>query len=741
MRCSGRWALQLEHVAARNAETGRAVKSWLPSVFALAAVSCVVAIVLALWAGPMSLAAATFVAAAAPAMLAPLFWLREGYSRGRFLKSALGSVPAIVLVALMLRIALGASVMPGRLVLATLVVVAMLAVAHQAATLIEDMLRRLEAGESPAREWSYWTVTAILWLASAAPLWLGPVADLAAGIQPRLPSILLGSSPLAHLAVACGHDVLRDQWVYAHTSLGALQVDYPRLPLVLSVYVVAAVALSILRAAEARVVGGLALLVVGAGLGGAAQAADPLEVEVVPAWHGWSRPGRLTEAEVRLQSQRSGVVDVVIAADGARVRTRLALDAGQASVNHIPLRAAETIAVAVRRNGKQRASLDSRLSLSESPLLAWAAPLPVGGPFAGFHAVAVEPTELPRTAAAYSSIDALVIDRRVMASLGQQQLAALLSYVAGCGRTIVISKSSPADEGLFRAAVGCGGRGFATVAAAGEVAPSLAAMLAIPAATSLETPALATVTGPDLRGWYAVATVLAVCAAAILTAGIFTSSLALAIGLPALLATAALWFMQARAPESRLTVWAESAAGERVAQYRGLLQSSLLRRGHATIPVPATLSRPQTCRGEDHATWSWDAAARRFSAVQVDGRLFGSVSLCFAGEFPVARSAVLRPAGDGRMALGNAGGSSLPSGILAWRGGVLPFAELQPAAQITLDPGRVTAATGGAQGLALSRTPPDAQSILWPLDLGRVRNAPAQSQAWLLMRIGSSEQG
>jgi hypothetical protein len=100
----------------------------------------------------------------------------------------------------------------------------------------------------------------------------------------------------------------------------------------------------------------------------------------------------------------------------------------------------------------------------------------------------------------------------------------------------------------------------------------------------------------------------------------------------------------------------------------------------------------------------------------------------------------MRPAGDGRLALSNAGGSSLPSGMLAWRGGLLPFETLQPAEQITLDPGGITGATSGAQGLALSRTPPDAQSILWPLDLGRVKHAPAQSQAWLLVRIGSSEQ-
>ena len=682
------------------------MKSWLPSVFALAAVSCVVAIVLALRAGPMSPAAATFLAAAVPAMLAPLFWLREGYARDRLLQSALAPVLAMVVVALGLRIAVGASAAPGPLALAGLVIIAMLTAAHQAAALVEDTLRRLGAGDSLARDWSYWTVTAVLWLAAAAPLWLGPLADLFAGARPRLPTFVLGSSPLAHLAAAAGYDILRGQWFYAHSSLGGLQVDYPRLPLLLSAYIAAAIALTLVRAGQARLLGGLAAVVLALGLAGAAQAADPLDVEVIPAWDGWSRPGRVTEVEVRLRSQRSEAVEVVLTAGSASVRTRVALDAGQHSINHVPLRAAETITTAVRRNGKQRANLESRLSLSESPLLAWVAPLPAAGPFGGFHPVAIEPEELPRTAAAYSSIDALVIDRRLMSSLDQRQLAALLSHVASCGRTIVVSPVAPADEGLFRAAVGCGGRAFATVTSAGEVASSLATIAARSTAPPLAALSLATVMGPDLRVWYAITALLAASAAAIVIGAVFTSSLASAIAVPALLAAGSLWFVQVRAPQSRLTVWAEAGVGERVAQYQGLLQTSELRRGSVRIPVPDTLARPQTCHDDDRATWEWDAVARRFSAVKVEGRLFGRASLCFAGEFPVARAAVMRLAGDDRMTPGNA-----------------------------------AAASSGAQALALSRTPVDAHSILWPLDLGRVQHAPAQSQAWLLMRVDPSEQG
>jgi len=78
-------------------------------------------------------------------------------------------------------------------------------------------------------------------------------------------------------------------------------------------------------------------------------------------------------------------------------------------------------------------------------------------------------------------------------------------------------------------------------------------------------------------------------------------------------------------------------------------------------------------------------------------------------------------------------------GVAAASGRLDAVEKLPPVSGV--DPGNVAAATNGAEGLALSRTPFDAQSILWPLDLGRVQHAPAQSQAWLLMRIGSSEQG
>ena len=484
--------------------------------------------------------------------------------------------------------------------------------------------------------------------------------------------------------------------------------------------------------AEARPRGRGILLAAVACVSCAASASDSLPLEVIPAWDGWSRPGRITELELRLHSLERRSVTVRVNAGLETVRTEIALEPGQPSSTFIPLRAAESVTVDTGGEGDTR---DVRLALSESPLLAWVVPAGDAEPFAGFHGVSFDPGRLPHTSSAYSSIDALVIDRRLLPSLAQDQFAAWLSYVAGCGRTVLVG-ASPADEGLFRTAVGCGGHSFAAVASAGDVGAELDRMLAAAVERPPDAVSLSQVDGPDLRAWYLVVTVLAVCAAVVVLAGIFTSSLAAAIVVPALLAAGVFGFMQSRSPEGRLVVWAESGAQEHLAQYRGLQRGIALGRGRFDMPVLAALARPQACRADDTILWSWDAPARRLSSARFEGRLFSSASLCYAGEFPVARSADVRALADGRIALSNTGASTSPAGALAWNRQLFPVGELRPGGEIVVAPEGGKRAQGGAQGMALNRTPLDAQAILWPLDLGRVTDAPSQSQAWLLLRVG-----
>jgi hypothetical protein len=100
----------------------------------------------------------------------------------------------------------------------------------------------------------------------------------------------------------------------------------------------------------------------------------------------------------------------------------------------------------------------------------------------------------------------------------------------------------------------------------------------------------------------------------------------------------------------------------------------------------------------------------------------------------VAREAVVRPASQGRLALVNAGASGLPAGKLAWNDRLFAFDSLTAGQQVEFDPAGGATPVDGAEALALARTPVDAQAVLWPLELERVTGAPAQSQAWLLVR-------
>jgi hypothetical protein len=157
------------------------------------------------------------------------------------------------------------------------------------------------------------------------------------------------------------------------------------------------------------------------------------------------------------------------------------------------------------------------------------------------------------------------------------------------------------------------------------------------------------------------------------------------------------------------------------------------RRGTANVDLHAELAAPALCRERHDATWHWDAAQRRFARITVQGRLFDSVSLCYSGSFPVARSAAWRLINDGRAVLRNTGPSEWPPGQLLWRGTVRALPGVASGADFELVSDVADGATNAVQRLALSRTSPDDAALLWPLDLGTVAGAPAHSQAWLLV--------
>jgi hypothetical protein len=305
----------------------------------------------------------------------------------------------------------------------------------------------------------------------------------------------------------------------------------------------------------------------------------------------------------------------------------------------------------------------------------------------------------------------------------------------------VLVGADPDTAALFAAGAGCGGRALGAAPDTSGAGAVLAGLLQQSPREPPRASSLAALSGADLTAWRLVLAILAGCAALLLLGGVFTSSLPLLVIFAGTLSLAAAWFVQSRPTAAQLAVWAEAGPGERLARYGALQRSTVQRRGSAVVELHAELAAPTACRERRDATWHWDAAQGRFARITFPGRLFDSVSLCYSGSFPVARSAAWRVADDGRAVLRNTGPSEWPPSQLLWRGTVQALPGVAPGTEVELASDAAAGATNAVQRLALSRTSPNDAALLWPLDLGTVAGAPAQSQAWLLVAAGATAAG
>jgi hypothetical protein len=108
-----------------------------------------------------------------------------------------------------------------------LALLAVLLIAHAAAAALERHWTARPTGDAHARPAAGLTVAAVLAVAGTLPFWLGPAAELAARQHPAALDLVVAWSPVTHLAVASGHDILRQAWLYEHANLAALPVEYP----------------------------------------------------------------------------------------------------------------------------------------------------------------------------------------------------------------------------------------------------------------------------------------------------------------------------------------------------------------------------------------------------------------------------------------------------------------------------------------------------------------------------------
>jgi hypothetical protein len=141
---------------------------------------------------------------------------------------------------------------PSRSIVPLTFALGMVVTARLAAIAVAGALRSNSMAGTAVDEWARWLVAATLWLLTAAPLWLGPLADLQAREGTAVAEAIVAASPLVHLGLAAGQDVLRTQWFYANSSLGSLQFDYPSLTSVALGYAFTAAVLGLFAVGFAR---------------------------------------------------------------------------------------------------------------------------------------------------------------------------------------------------------------------------------------------------------------------------------------------------------------------------------------------------------------------------------------------------------------------------------------------------------------------------------------------------------
>ncbi|MEP7182741.1 MAG: hypothetical protein ABI886_11170 [Betaproteobacteria bacterium] len=161
-------------------------------------------------------------------LIATLFWPGSAATPARTaFRIGAWSAAAACLAAIALRIA-GNSGQPfARILAACGMLLLILLVTHAVAAGLEWRWRDQSEDAESAREMAGRAAALALAFVGSLPLWLGPAAELLAGRHPWIIDAVVGMSPLTHLAVASGNDLLRNQWFYQHSNLAALQFSYP----------------------------------------------------------------------------------------------------------------------------------------------------------------------------------------------------------------------------------------------------------------------------------------------------------------------------------------------------------------------------------------------------------------------------------------------------------------------------------------------------------------------------------
>ena len=170
-------------------------------------------------------------------LIAPLFWPGNAATPTRTaLRIATWSAAVACMAAIALRIAGNPGQPFARILVACGMLLLILLVTHAAAAGLEFAWHGQSRNAETAREMAGRAAALVLALIGSLPLWVGPACELLVGRHPWIIDAAIGISPLTHLAVASGNDLLRNQWLYQHSNLAALQFSYPALAEVTAAY-------------------------------------------------------------------------------------------------------------------------------------------------------------------------------------------------------------------------------------------------------------------------------------------------------------------------------------------------------------------------------------------------------------------------------------------------------------------------------------------------------------------------
>ena len=481
----------------------------------------------------------------------------------------------------------------------------------------------------------------------------------------------------------------------------------------------------------------LLLLLLALALCGIAHAATQpvIELNVAPAWKGWARPGRVTEIDIRVSSDAAVLVTLDIVAGRQTVRAELELQPGRVTRLHIPVTSFDKVAVIAGLPTGSPMRRDIAIAQSESPLLGVGLVAGQRAHLDGFHTVALAADDLPRNAAAYSSMDALILDATTLGALDPQQLGALLAHAAACGRIAVVNSDAQVRH-LLEGAASCGGAALKSAATLADATEMLKSSLATSMPAAISPSGIGELAQPSHVVWNRVAVALAVYFAAAVLALMFWSSFAVLLLIPVLATVAALALPHAMQSASQLVVWSEGHSGARLARYQAWQRFPGFVRERMRVPIPPLLApSAQPCDSSQAMRLDFDVRSGRAAFAEFETRLFGQTLLCYSGGFPMARTLAIDARADGSREVRNAGTTAWPQGVLLDAGLVHDLPALGSHAHTTIGANSGSPRRDAVMRLAMTRTQADGVAALWELELAGVADIPADAQGWLLVSV------